>query len=245
MVDFGNLCRVVAETDNADAALAIYKGFGLLLEQYNLPQGFQGGYSHTDFDFYKFLGHELFVTFLSFLIAESRWELVADILEDGIYVENAEHGQPQMVTFTFISQLVQLLWLGNERGSGVRVHADLLNERHTQGAIAEIVPMQQFLAADYFLFLRSRLQGEEVDVNQGWAAWSIIHMGRYFIPKYLIEAVVTKHAKQLVRPFGVDSVEILRARFKERVPPLHTQFKAMFPMNFAVDRFDPQTIGSR
>ncbi|NER03203.1 MAG: hypothetical protein F6K17_11490 [Okeania sp. SIO3C4] len=49
-----------------------------------------------------------------------------------------------------ISQAVELFEnLSNHR------HSDILNQRHTNGKIAEILPMQEFIEADFFLFLLS------------------------------------------------------------------------------------------
>jgi hypothetical protein len=42
--------------------------------------------------------------------------------------------------------------------TAVSLHADILNARHTSGGLAAIVPMDEFVVADYFLFLAWRFQ---------------------------------------------------------------------------------------
>src|SRR5215213_881920 len=85
--EFAKLAEAAAAHNASGAALALYKGLGGVLEHYRPARGFSGVFRETDFDFYRFLGHELFVTLFSFLIREGRWELIADLLEEEIHVE--------------------------------------------------------------------------------------------------------------------------------------------------------------
>ena len=71
--EFAQIAEVIATTRAVEVAHTLYKGFELLIEKYNLPRGFSGSFRDIDFDYYKFLGHELFVTLFSFLIREKQW----------------------------------------------------------------------------------------------------------------------------------------------------------------------------
>lgn len=249
MMKFARLAEAIATMNNVEAALALYKGFERILERYNLLRGFSGSYREVDFDFYKFMGHELFVTFFSFLIRDSRWELIADLLEEDIYIENPWQGrygyEPSFVSFTYVSQDVKLLRYRNDRLQLHRLslHADILNDRHTVGELAKVVPMQQFIDADCFLFLRSECQ--EVEASgwlKSWRSWSTLYMEQ--APRYLLEAKRTKYAQQLLRPLGVEKIETLRVRIDEGAAKLAQMYRNPFSNN-PFGNFDPSIIGSK
>jgi len=63
-----------------------------------------------------------------------------------------------------------------------------LNERHTKGRLAEICPMDQFIAADFFLFLRAGFE---------WRPWSCLYLYEH-TPRFIGEAVRKKYAEQIL-----------------------------------------------
>lgn len=138
-----------------------------------------------------------------------------------------------MVSFSYISQPVELLEHRKQR-LGLRkksVHADILNERHTQGFLAEIVPMQQFMNADFFLFLRP----------ERWHPWSWIYLED--VPRFLLEAQRAKYAEHLLRPLGIDNISNLRKRIKEQCKALSTRDIDFYDTPFG--NYDVQKIGSQ
>jgi len=224
VINFANLAKVIAEFKNEVAAQELYKQFGLIFELYNVPkiQGQIRSYYQFEFDFYKFIGHELFVTFFSFLIQEEEWKLIGELLSDDIYVENLGiNRNSDVVEFGYASYFsLQLL---NERSRKINrtsVHADILNERHTQKDLGEIVPMQQFLYADLFLFLRSKCDSENRKIYYTWIPQSKIYIEG--VPSYLSKAYKAKYAQQLLSAFGVDNIpkfRIILANAKENLRP--------------------------
>jgi hypothetical protein len=242
VLEFARLAEVIATMNAFEAAHAMYKGFGSILECYNLPRGFVGTYQDTDFDFYKFMGHELFVTFFSFLIREKRWKLSTELLEEDIYIENPNGtSKPELVPFTYVSKQIQLLKFRNKNQNLGRVslHADFLNKRHTEEVIAELVPMQQFMDADYFLFLRAEIASEGFG---GWVPWSTLYLEQP--PKYLIEASRAKYAQELLQPLGAITIATLREQVDRSISTLQQVFG--YNLGFSpLGNFEPQTIGSR
>ena len=85
--------RAVAASGAQEPAEVILKEFGPILEGYCVPSGFSGSFREVQFDFHKFLGHELFVTFASAMMQEDRWELLGGILRQGVFVNNAAQGE--------------------------------------------------------------------------------------------------------------------------------------------------------
>ena len=245
VIEFAKLLETIATMNNADAAHEIYKQFELILERYNLPRTFSGSYRDIDFDFYKFIGHELFVTFFSFLIRESRWELIADLLEKSIYVDNhLISGKQDVVSFIYVSQYLELLEHRKKRLhlNRTSIHADVLNERHMHGDIAKVVPMQEFMDADCFLFLRSEFIDPETTLWNKWRPWSKVYMQN--VPRYLLEASSARYAEKLLRPLGINNIEAFRIRLHDALNNLVKMFSNGFSSS-SLNRFNPSTIGSR
>lgn len=203
VVEFAQIAQCVAEMDSFKAAWGYYRSFEYLLQRYYLPQGFQGSFRETDFDFYKFMGHELFVNFISFLIRENRWAIIENLLYEEFFVEHMRRG---METFSYISSHIRLLEHRNQRLKLRKksLHATMLNERHSEGILADIVPMQQFMDADLFLLLRP----------EGWNAWSVVYLQE--IPRFILEARRIPYAEQLCKSLNFENIPQLRARFDEQ-----------------------------
>jgi len=83
-LEYARLAHVVATIGDQEVARVLYRGFGALLDQYDVPRGFSGTISTWDFDFIKFHGHEMFTILTACLIREGRWELIADLLAEAI-----------------------------------------------------------------------------------------------------------------------------------------------------------------
>jgi hypothetical protein len=215
---YARLAETIAISENTpETARTIYKSFEQVIERYSLPLGFSGSFRETKFDYYKFIGHEIFVTFISFLIRENRWDMLADLLEEGFYVTNFTSGLAGLESFTSVSRYVKLFGYRNSRLklNSMSLHADLLNERHTNGDLGVSIPIGQIIGADFFLFLRS----------DDWSPWSTLYMAGQ-PPRYLIEATNTKYAKQLLRPLAVETIDLLRVRIADRINAVRQFFNS-------------------
>ncbi len=206
VIEFSQIAKIIAEVNSYDAALALYKGFEDILNKYDLPVGFSGHYGPTDFDFYKFIGHELFVSFVSFLLRERRWEVITAILDEDIYVRNRPNFR--IVSFDYISDYVELIgykskYVGLKSIIG---HAEILNKRHTTGNLSEVLPFNEFVDTDFFLFLRS----------EDWWPWSTFYLRRD-IPRFLLESTRERYAANLLHPLAVEDIQSLRKRVIERM----------------------------
>lgn len=244
-LEFTLLANSIVAHNADDAAHALHDGFSHLLELYRNPLGFSGTFYPSDFDLPRFVGHELFATLCALLVRSARWELLADLLESDLYVKDTERGVPGMVSFTALSDFVRLLQQRNQRlRLGRRLlHADLLNERHTGGMpLALALPMEQFAAGDYFLYLRGQLQPEQAPADVQWRPWSVVYLQHP--PRFLVESTQARVARQICRPLGVPDIDSLRARLRERAYALGRFFSDPF-WHDVLDELDPQAIGTR
>jgi hypothetical protein len=227
VAEFSKIAEAASLMNDKDAALEIHRWFGRLFERYNLPENFSGTYSDDDHDYFKFLGHELFVTFISFLLREQKWEILESVLTELIPVRylRREHG-PGNVDWTFASEHLLLLMDEGAKKRRMSLHADILRDRHTTGGLAAVVPMEDFMAADYFLFLLAELPpATEIYVFE-WRPWSALYLKRP--PMFLRNAEHIRTANQLMKLFRITSIEEFRKRLAERTPRLHKLFQNGF-----------------
>lgn len=247
IAEFCGIGEFIAAMNAVPAAQGIYRGFVTLLERYKNPVGFSGHYWESTFDFFKFMGHELFVSLVALLIKEERWETIAELLDQDVVVSNAQVSRcGAAVSFTYVSQRVSLLDARNKRLQLNRssVHADMLNALHSNEDIERHVSAEDFVGADCFLFLRSIIQGEKAPSRIVWRPQSTIYLVK--APTYLQKAVRIVYAEKLLRPLGLSSISLLRERLQERSALLDGLYKNRDPdEENPVKNFDAASIGTR
>jgi hypothetical protein len=244
--EFAKICEVVAVSGNSDAAFELYRGFEEILNRYDRPRDFTGSFWRTDYDFYKFIGHQMFVILFSLFIKEEKWDLIADFLNEGIYISDLTDHESGFTHFTFVSQVVELLDYRKQRLKldRISVHADLLNQLHTETDLANLVPMQQFMDADSFLFFRADLQGEKPsDWSNYWMAWSTLYLNQP--PRYLLKAYRKKYALNLLNPLGLSDLETFRKRLSERLPNILNLFRQSAWIRAPFRNFVPSNVGTQ
>ena len=240
------LAASIALMGAADAARAMYKGFARILNLYTYQSGFSGQYHAFDQDLARFLGHELFVSFCACLIQEERWELLANLLDETLYARDRNFGLMEAVPFTELSEPIRLLTHRKQRlkSNHISLHADLLHDRHTQGDLGQAMPLERFMEADYFLFLRGQLKPAEASRLIVWLPWSTLSLRQP--PHYLVEATSATYAQQLLRPLAVPDISTFRKRYAERASKLVGLWQESGGFWFdPLRNFDPERIGSR
>lgn len=246
IAEFCAVSELIAAMNAVQAAQGIYRGFGKLLEHYDTPAGFSGHSVDSDFDFFKFMGHEMFVTFVAHLIREERWDMLADLLDEDMIVTNARGGRTGAVSFNHVSKHVRLLDDRNSRLSLKRasLHADMLIGLHKDTDIGGYLSVEEFIGADYFLFLRSVIQGETTPYRFEWRPWSALYLNRP--PQFLLKAVQIRYAEKLLRPLRLGNVELLRKRLAERSALLVQLFSSRDPdYENPLRDFDTASVASR
>jgi hypothetical protein len=243
--EFGRVVTAIADMDAHDPAQAVIRIFERILERYDLPRNFAGGFNSTDFDYYKFIGHELFVMFVAALLGAERWELLASLLDERFQPDNArvDRGKPP-ATFAALSEPLELLDYRKQRLqlNRVSIHADLLNERHQDGAPVSIVSAQAFMEADAFLFLRGEVITDSDDVWMEWVPWSSLYLRD--IPRFLWRLQRKTEAVKILPALGTSDVTRARNRIALRAPLLNKLFTRSFPRNNPLASFDAASIAT-
>jgi hypothetical protein len=250
VIEFARLAKGIAEKKADEAARAVYDGFANILNVYSPPPGEQRRDNPFVLDLAKFLGYELFVILISFLIQNKRWELIGKLLDEDLYARVHNSSYPEFVSYTALCEPVALLVHRNNRLklNARSLQANLLHERYSTGDLANLVPMEQFMEADYFLLLRDVLKPATVPYRIGWRAWSTIHMGIGNQARFLRASTRRVFAQQLALSLGLPDIPTLRDRLTERRGTLTEMWSYGFNSPWFdpnLERFDISTIGSR
>jgi len=242
---YSRLVAAIATNGDIEAARVIYSDFTQLLDLYWLPRSYSAGpFCEEAFDLAKFVEHEAFVSLFALPIRENKWDLIADLLDEDLYVNARLGARPGSVDIGYVSQYLRLL---DERKNRLQLryftlHGFLLSERHGRGELGDIVPLQQFAEADYFLYLCGQIRPEAQPKGILWRPWSGVYLEE--LPRFLDAALRVKGAQRLLRSFGAADIPTLRRRWSERVLPLADVFG--WPLfSDPMRNFDPQAIGSK
>jgi hypothetical protein len=247
LVDFGRVAEAASRHGAREAVLAIAQGFGQLLERYRFPPRQGGSFMDTDFDLFKFAGHEAFVMLTAALLRHERWDLLALVLNERFSVER--NGGSRTEGFHAISTPVKLLEIRNERLSLRRIchHGDALKERHEKGPLEATCSFKDFLDADWLLFLRSDLAADASPMGTWgaplWRPWSCIYAEAHGLPQFLARAEQKAFAERLVPALGLATVDQFKTRYRERAGDLAAMFRSRGGF-FEPPVLDPDRIGT-
>lgn len=228
---FSRLAETVVLVGPTVAAKQVYRGFAPLLAKYDLPIGFTGAFRSIDFDFFKFIGHELLASFVSLFLWNDKYEMLNEVLDEQLYVENANTAR--FVSEDYFSDHIELLDYRNKRLKLNRlcVHADILKARHTSVELVDIVPFSQILDAEFFLSVR----------NPRWRPWTAVFMKK--APRFVLAATFKKYAKQLLPVLKVKDTDALKQRVADAASSIASFWQEawMTPLG----DFDVSTIATR
>jgi hypothetical protein len=227
VAEYSKINEVASVMNDAEAALEIDRWFAHIFERYDLPENFNGRFNEADFDYFKFLGHELFVTFIGSLLREQRWDIIESIVAEPIPMRflRREHG-PGNADWSFASQHLLSFINQSKRNGRVSLHADMLIARHKNGGLAAIMPAEDFMAADYLLFLLGELPHEAAEWRLEWRPWSALYLTRP--PAFLRAAEHRRIALRLMKLFQISSLDEFRRRLSLRAPLLEKLFQSGF-----------------
>jgi hypothetical protein len=210
VLEFLRVAGQVASSGEQALALAMYQGFGQILQQYELPPRTGGTYYATDFDLPKCIGHELFTSFAALLIKRGNVKLLGDLLREPLLVDS---DRSSLRSYSGLSAKVDLLsecYQGNRSPLG-----EMLKARHTGDSdLARAMPFRLFAGADYFLNLFSMIAPKTEHVTWPWVPWTFLHMLGEGEPAWLGAARSGRRFAELCEAFGMSADEF-RKRYGE------------------------------
>lgn len=244
VTEYAHVVAVIAEHGDTKCVLSVARGFGPLLEACEKVGG--GTWFETDFDFYRFIAHELFVMMVAALMQADQWALIAEALEEE-FPTKTNHGTFNAPFFE-LSRHAKLFDMRGERlHSRTDLRAELLKTRHSTGDLGQRSPFEAFLDADFFLFLRGELPPEKSPITENgdghvWRPWSGVHMS-WRVPAFLMRAQKVKFATQLLAPLALSDLETFRDRYAARAGSLRRLFYSRADVREGT--FDATTIGTQ
>lgn len=244
VAEFSKITETAIMMNDMDALLEIYKWFGYIIERYDYPRGKDGLINDADHDYFKFVGRELFITMIAFLIRENKLAIIKRLLVEPIPVKylHYENG-PGNVFWQDVSEYIYLLAAEGQKRNRLCFYADILDGRHSSGGLSAIMPMDEFVSADFFLFLLGELPKEKYEgPSFEWRPWSVPYMKH--TPMFIKNAEQKQYAQQLVELFNTSNIEEFKIRLKERYPAIHQMFSGGI-LRFSIDEKDINKIGSR
>jgi hypothetical protein len=245
--DFVKVAEEIARRNDKDAALRLFHGFEALLQQYARPPGTAGVFSAAQFQLPRFLGHELFTSFVALLLKHERFDLLGEVLREALVVET-DDGYARR-SFSRLSAQVGLLRTYFERrGTNyISPAAAILKDRHTgESALARAVPWRRFIEADYLLFLRAAFDlpaQASAYWNEGWAPWSYPFLEEVGTPAWLARAESLRDLGVLCRTFGLESADEFRRKYAVHANEAGKLFPEGFSLGVRLPK--PDKLGSR
>ena len=226
IVKFSKIVEVAAIMDDRECISEIYQWFGKIFENYDLPYGFSGAYSNADFDYFRFIGHELIVILFSFLLKEKKWKIIKELFGELIPIKylHSSGGLGYASSF-FASAPVYSLYDESIKRNRYSMQADELVDRH-DGELLNSLTFDEFASADFFLFVASKILPSNEKIKSWWFPYSVARMKN--VPRFLKNAISISVAKQIAEVLGLSSADELKKRLKELYPEFNNLVRVGF-----------------
>ncbi|MCK5708036.1 MAG: SIR2 family protein [Candidatus Aureabacteria bacterium] len=223
IIKFIKASILASKFKNEKAIKTIYESFGEIYRLYTTPEGFSGYNNDLEFEGYKYLGYEMFVSFVASLIKYDNWKIIGEILRNDIFVEKSN--ESKYIHYTRIGQYVKALdEVRNNRlkPSRISVTADIIGNRFSD-KLSILMSHYDFMQADYFLFMRSICLKESSEfLPDTWAPRSCVFLNK--IPVYILKSESEKYLEKIIEASGFSEINQFIEIFKER----HVEFNRFF-----------------
>ncbi len=205
VADFSRAAYEFASGRNRQAVLELHRGFVQWVGLCDISKTFCGKVHRGNYDLFKFVGHEMFVTLIAALVRHEFWEGLKAILP----LDWGLRYQQPIRYSTIFSQYSSLF---EDRESRI---SELLSQRHGEGGpLASPCSLADFQAAD-LLLLWHHCSQPKAD-RQAWHPWSLGAARQ--APAFLSQE------QQLIALFGLGSPEELRQALEQSMEAIRTMF---------------------
>lgn len=244
---FRSVIEEVSLYDDSVSLKAIFNGFKPITENFQRKKDTPDGTSHkARYDYYKFIGNEMFVIMVSILLREEKWDLLKFVLDESLVIDNIDGHNPGTVDFTYFSTYAICFAFRKTRLKSNRadLHYDLLIERkkaetdHTPSAVEE------YTSADLFLFLKGESKvPNSTDVTFNWRPWSLLI---FELPRFVLLAKSKSFANGIAKALNVPHAQDFQVLLFNKVPNIGKMYSGE-PIIWRnpIDTKNIQEIGSR
>ncbi len=242
---YRNVIEEMALYDDITALKAIFAGFTPILENFERKKDTPDGrYHKARYDYYKFIGNEMFVILVSILLREEKWDFLKFVLEEPIIINNIDGYKTGTVDFTYFSTHAICFAFRKARLKSNRVDLrfDLVTERrkneteHTPGSLEE------YTSADLLLFLKGESKIiNSTDASFNWYPWSLVS---FELPRFILLAKSKSFAAGIASAIGVGSIQDLQILLSNKLPNISKMYSGIF-WRSPIDTTNIQEIGTR
>lgn len=131
-----------------------------------------------DFDAYKIISYEAFLSFVAILLSEKRYDLVGTVLSHPYYVRRSDGmSGPSTSSFDILFQFPESISQRNRRLATNKTDplADFVNETYK----SSYPPMADIIQADLVIYLRAAVDKDAVGYYAGWYPHTILYADRF------------------------------------------------------------------
>jgi hypothetical protein len=242
---FRNVVEEISLYDDFVSLKALFNGFKPILENFEAKKDTPDGRFHrARYDYYKFIGNEMFVIMISILLREGKWNFLKFVLEESIIINNIDGYKTGTVDFTYFSTDAICFAFRKARLKSNRadLRYDLLMDRrkketeHTPGAIEE------YTSADLFLFLKGESKViNSTDSSFDWCPWSLVS---FETPLFVFLAKSKSFASGIVKALGIQSVQDLQILLSNKIPNVSKMYSGIF-WRSPIEASTVQEVGTR
>lgn len=216
---FREVIDEIAIHNDSAAVKEIFAGFKPIVQKFDHPVGYGGGTSHRAmFDYYMFLGNEMFVILISIFLREEKWDLLELILESTLIVENV--GSTKNVDFSYLSTYTPGFDFRKQRLNSNRasLRYDLLKERREAEESKHPSAFDEYTSADIYLFLKGEAKNpNSTDLSFNWYPWSSV---MFNTPNFIFKAESKRYAEGVAKSIGCEHVQDIQVLLTNKIPGL-------------------------
>jgi hypothetical protein len=196
--------------NDMDSAKEVFQWFGKILTKYDPIINNGGQIWNCNGDFYKVIGHELFVDFISPLLREEKWGELKEILKGTLQIGPTEHSRSgRKGDWTELSLYSPLITDEGKTRRRLSPHGDILKERHEKEPLASVVPFTEFTETDFFLHLFGTGKTED---RFSWRWYPRSDIWLHHTPKFIHDAVDYPTAIKICNALQISDVDELKRR---------------------------------
>lgn len=213
--------------NDLDCAKEIVKWFGKILTKYDPIADSGKPIWNCNGDFFKFIGHDFFVNFITPFLREEKWAELKEILNTELLVGPTEHNRNERKeSWSELSRHSPLLLDEGKKRRCISFHGDILKKMHEKEEWLELAPFKLFTETDFFLHLYGEKETQDKYYGQ-WYPRSDIWLNN--TPRFLIEAVDYQTAIKICRALKINDIDELKKRLRglqirwDRLPPINEE----------------------
>ena len=215
---FAQLVETIVRHESQPSAVALMSTFEIVLEKYSRLRSYSGPSWHdSDFDFFRFIGRQLFLIFAGKLVRDEQFDILKVMLAKNFNIEFLSRRPEQ--SWVDLNSLCRLLDVT------VTDSGQVLQTLHQNDLLAKSAPFDDLCDADFMLAL----------FDPQWEP----HLVRYFeyrTPKPLRQLKQQKLATQFAFQCDLDGIDSLRGRYTEIISKLANSRRSRPQWSFTADQ---------